>query len=54
VAVKVLESVADGTSDLIVAAGLSAKIAIWLRFFAPSFLNSMLVKRFEKSRNEKN
>uniref|UniRef100_A0A7S2UN27 Ketoreductase domain-containing protein n=1 Tax=Attheya septentrionalis TaxID=420275 RepID=A0A7S2UN27_9STRA len=54
VAVKVLESVADGTSDLIVAAGLSAKIAIWLRFFAPSFLNSMLVKRFEKSCDEKN
>jgi len=37
------------STDFLVAAILSAKAAIWLRFLAPSFLNKMLVKRYEKS-----
>lgn len=49
VAVEVLQNTAKGKADFVVAATLSAKAAIWLRFLAPSFLNKMLVKRYEKS-----
>lgn len=52
VAVEVLQRVAQGKADFIVAATTSARAAIWLRFFFPSFLNSMLVKRYEKSQKE--
>jgi len=50
VASEVLDRVASGRgpSDFTVAAGLSAKAAIWLRLLAPSLLERMLVKRFEK------
>jgi hypothetical protein len=47
-----LEKVAKGKADFIVAAGLSAKAGIWLRFFAPAFFNKMLVKRYVKSLKE--
>ena len=49
VAVKILNSVASGQTDLVVAATLSAKVAIWLRLLFPSLLEWLLVKRFEKS-----
>lgn len=49
VAVTILDSVAQGQADFIVAATVSAKAAIWLRLLCPGILRSMLVKRFEKS-----
>ena len=58
VAVAVLEGVAKrrsgkgGSSDLVVAAGLSAKIAIWLRLIAPGFLEKKLQKRYDKSKEK--
>lgn len=45
----ILLSVARGRADVIVAASITARIAIWLRFLFPSLLRSMLVKRFLKS-----
>lgn len=50
VAVSLLNSVAKGKGDIVVATTLSAKIAIWLRFLFPSLLQRILVKRFEKER----
>jgi hypothetical protein len=50
VAIDILNNVAAGNTDFIVAATISAKIAIWLRFFVPSLLNRILAKRFEKQR----
>ena len=56
VAVAVLDGVAKrrsgkgGSSDFVVAAGLSAKIAIWLRLIAPGFLEKKLQKRYDKSK----
>ena len=50
VAVEILDGVAEGKADMIVAASVSARLAIWLRFLAPSLLQSLLVKRFDKSR----
>ena len=52
VACTILTSVANGKSDFVVAATLSAKIGLWLKFISPSFLESMLVKRFEKGQLE--
>jgi len=51
VAVTILDSAADGIKDFVVAAGFSAKAAIWLRLLAPSFLSGMLVKRFDKEKS---
>jgi len=48
VAANILNSVTAGETDFVVAATLSAKAAVWLKLLAPSFLESMLVKRFEK------
>ena len=58
VAVAVLDGVSKrrskgGGSDFVVAAGLSAKIAIWLRLFAPRFLEKKLQKRHDKSQGQK-
>ena len=59
VAVAVLDGVSKrrrskgGGSDFVVAAGLSAKIAIWLRLLAPGFLEKKLQKRHEKSQGQK-
>mmetsp|Transcript_7036 Transcript_7036/g.13765 ORF Transcript_7036/g.13765 Transcript_7036/m.13765 type:complete len:389 (+) Transcript_7036:236-1402(+) len=51
VAVTVLDKVAGGgSSDFVVAAGFSAKVAIWLRLLAPGILEKMLAKRYEKSK----
>ena len=47
-AANILNSVTAGETDFVVAATLSAKAAVWLKLLAPSFLESMLVKRFEK------
>mmetsp|Transcript_2695 Transcript_2695/g.5604 ORF Transcript_2695/g.5604 Transcript_2695/m.5604 type:complete len:422 (-) Transcript_2695:187-1452(-) len=52
VAATVLNSVSDGKTDFVVAATFSAKAALWLKFFVPSFLENMLVKRFEKGKIE--
>ena len=49
VAVTILDSVADGKADFIVAATVSAKAAIWMRLLCPGLLRSILVKRFQKS-----
>mmetsp|Transcript_10194 Transcript_10194/g.12874 ORF Transcript_10194/g.12874 Transcript_10194/m.12874 type:complete len:333 (+) Transcript_10194:74-1072(+) len=49
VAVEILDSTAKGKTDFIVAATLSAKVALVLKFFAPSLLQKLLVKRFEKA-----
>ena len=48
VAITILNSIANGKTDFIVAATLSAKIALWLKFLAPTILQSMLVNRYEK------
>jgi dehydrogenase/reductase SDR family member 7B len=52
VAVTILDSVAKGTADFVVAANFSAKAAIWLRLLCPGILQSMLVKRFQKSQGQ--
>jgi dehydrogenase/reductase SDR family member 7B len=52
VACTILTSVAKGQTDFVVAATFSAKVGLWLRFLAPNFLESMLVKRFEKGQIE--
>jgi len=49
VAYTILDEVAKGRSDIIVAATFSAKIAIWLRFLLPTLLQYLLVSRFIKS-----
>jgi dehydrogenase/reductase SDR family protein 7B len=55
VAVATLDSVAANQAELMVAAGLSAQVGIWLRFLFPGLLRYLLVKRFEKSQaKEKN
>mmetsp|Transcript_28139 Transcript_28139/g.40289 ORF Transcript_28139/g.40289 Transcript_28139/m.40289 type:complete len:364 (-) Transcript_28139:374-1465(-) len=51
VAFTVLNSIAKGKTDLIVAATASARIAIWLRFVFPSLLERILLKRFVKSQH---
>mmetsp|Transcript_23246 Transcript_23246/g.26929 ORF Transcript_23246/g.26929 Transcript_23246/m.26929 type:complete len:394 (+) Transcript_23246:66-1247(+) len=54
VAVEILDSVVmNGKTDFVVAATLSAKVAIWLKFFSPSLLEKLLVKRFSKAANDK-
>lgn len=50
VAINILNSVAAGKSDFVVAATPSATAALWLKFLAPWFLDSILVKRFEKQK----
>lgn len=53
VAISLLNSVANGESDVVVAATASAKLAIWLRFLFPSLLQKILVQRFKKSEEQK-
>lgn len=48
VAVKILDLVAKGRHDFVVAASPSAKIALVIKFFCPSLLQNLLVKRFQK------
>lgn len=50
VAPIILNSTTAGKTDFVVAATLSSKVALWLKFLAPSFLENILVKRFEKQR----
>ena len=52
VAVTILDLVANGKADFMVAATISAKAAIFLKLIAPSFLFKILVKRFEKGSRE--
>lgn len=49
VAIDILDKSAAGKADFLTAADFNAKAAIFLKFFAPSFLNQKLVKRYEKS-----
>jgi hypothetical protein len=49
VAEEILDKVAAGQQDFTVAATLSAKAAIWMRFLCPWLLQQILVKRYEKS-----
>ena len=53
VAATIMNSVASEQKDFIVAATFSAKVALWLKVIAPSFLEKMLVKRFEKQKKVK-
>lgn len=53
VAATIMNSVASEQMDFIVAATFSAKAALWLKVFAPSFLEKMLLKRFEKQKKVK-
>jgi dehydrogenase/reductase SDR family protein 7B len=53
VAVTILDKVAKGNIDFIVAATTSAKAAIWMRLLCPGILQKLLVKRFKKSEQEK-
>jgi len=53
VAVDILNGVARGKTDLILAASFSAKAAIWLKLFAPTFLQRILVSRYEKTEKMK-
>jgi short-subunit dehydrogenase len=50
VAISILESVAAGKSDIVIAATFSARVAMWLKFLVPSILDRILAKRFEKQR----
>lgn len=52
VAIRIMNSVASEQMDFIVAATVSAKVALWLKVLVPSVLDNMLVKRFEKQQNE--
>jgi dehydrogenase/reductase SDR family member 7B len=52
VAVEILDKVANGRNDFIVAATPSAKAAIWLRLLCPGLLQNLLVKRFVKSQKK--
>ena len=45
-----MEAVANGKTDVMVAATFSMKVARWIRFLVPSTWNRMLVNRYEKSR----
>lgn len=49
VAIKILDAVAKGQADLVVATGFTTILAIWFRLLWPSLLRRMLVKRYEKS-----
>lgn len=49
VASEVLDRVARGEVDFTVASSYSATIAIYLRWFLPSVLRKLLVRRYEKS-----
>jgi dehydrogenase/reductase SDR family protein 7B len=49
VACQILSNVAAGRADFVVAAPLSAHVAIWLRFLCPSLLRFMLVRRYQKT-----
>jgi hypothetical protein len=54
VAIEILDSaVAWGKADFVVAATVSAKVAIWLRLLFPQVLQNLLVKRFEKAKKKK-
>lgn len=50
VALEIMNSVANEQMDFTVAATFSAKVALWLKVLAPSVLDKMLVKRFEKQK----
>ena len=53
VAKIILDSaISENKTDFTVAATASAKIGLWLKFFTPKFLESMLVKRFLKQKEE--
>ena len=48
-AVEILERVAAGQADCVVAATVSARLAVWLRLLCPGVLRSLLVRRYEKT-----
>ena len=51
-AAEILDLVASGKNDFVVAATFSARAGMWLKFLAPRFLEGQLVKRYEKQRIE--
>jgi dehydrogenase/reductase SDR family protein 7B len=52
VASVILQACAKGRPEIVVAAGLSAKVAIWLRFLCPALLRVLLLKRYETSQQK--
>ena len=46
---EILDSVVHGKTDFVVAATFSAKAALALKFLAPSLLEKLLVKRYQKN-----
>jgi dehydrogenase/reductase SDR family protein 7B len=52
VAVTILDKAAAGNGDFCVAAPPSALAAIWMRLLCPGLLQSLLVKRYEKSQTK--
>jgi short-subunit dehydrogenase len=53
VAAGILDRVAAGHVDFTIAAGFSARAAIWMRLLCPGVLRRLLVKRYQKSLVEK-
>jgi short-subunit dehydrogenase len=53
VAAGILDRVAAGHMDFTIAAGFSARAAIWMRLLCPGVLRRLLVKRYQKSLLEK-
>ncbi|KAL7557833.1 hypothetical protein ACA910_009138 [Epithemia clementina (nom. ined.)] len=53
VATELLQRIASGEVDFTIATTLSAMVAYMLRFFFPSLLRMLLVKRYDKSLTEK-
>jgi short-subunit dehydrogenase len=53
VAAGILDRVAAGHVDFTIAAGFSARLAIWMRLLCPGVLRRLLVKRYQKSLVEK-
>lgn len=52
VAKQILEKVQDGETDFLVAADSKTKLAIWMKFLLPNFLQKKLVQRFDADRKE--
>ena len=49
VAVEIIMGANAGKSDMIIDAGLSATIGMWIRFLFPSFFQKLMERRYEKS-----
>ncbi|OEU08902.1 NAD(P)-binding protein [Fragilariopsis cylindrus CCMP1102] len=48
-----IDIIGGNKNDFVVAATLSAKVAIWLRLLCPGLLQNLLVQRYEKAKKKK-